>query len=1082
MSIDLAQVGLEFATEGLKQGETAALGTFDRVEKGALKTQATVGATGKVFEQVAQQSIKAAQAGAQQARASQAATGWFEKEAAAIRAKSSVMLSETQVYQQVKAALELRVAAGQKLVAQEQREVAEVAAVIAANQAAASSAKAASGGIGEVGKAAAGTGTGLRTMGTSIANMAAQALGARAGIGGLVASVSTFAVGTLTSLGIIGGLSLLALGYQKLTEAARATEKKIQDVIDRLIKQREEAARTAKADLADTQSRATRIQAEINLARTRYEVLFKSTDLTGGIGTAREIARAQMISLTNELSALQPALLQGQANVGSQVRENREKEIQQLVTLIGLHKASAADLARRKQLIAEDTAELAKAGITLEERARLQAEINTLTVAGTKEAIAAQKAHNRELVAWIAHMNELAPKLEVAKDVAVALAVAQGRAQGNQIFARTGQIQSVPFTKDAAKLGFIPDPNAIGKALEAIDRIKAHAAERSREISNLFNDAFKDFFARGLKDWEAFFFSVQQLAGNAAQLIAKDIAFKMKEGLSVSSLERAGGKALAGAAAGLGVGLASGSAGLGLVGGAVGGFAAGGPLGAAVGAVSGFVSGLLSSAAKARAAAQQLHDARVAFESSLDDFAAIGHPRGVLGDALKRLNDYAKALQKEAAEAAALATGGGSFNPDLHGGRTQAQETALSAAELQKELDAMNKAIAAGGSGRGARDYVAALLEIRKAYEANIQAIKEQIALEEKRFGEDLAVRQLRAQGRNAEADAVAFANQQAREAADVQKAMGTAINQAVLDALALTQAMEAVAFAEQQAAAAAQKKFDDAQSVADIEARILENLGKDKDAAAARRAIAIAAELHAAQLLVDQGIITQQMFNDLAASFEVLAEATAAATAAAEAQAAFQKAQTARGIDAEIAGLTGDTAGAARINEEIRRASERNRVKGLFDEGVITGAQFDAWNAAFNQSLTQVTAATEALTRAGSGSDIGLTVARTITGVQADTMTSYLATISFNTSRLVELQSGAPVGSVGFRGALSATSQNFGGTTGPQQVTMHFGGGITIRAAPGETAGQAIDRWIDQKLGTNLSLRRDAAGITPSA
>jgi hypothetical protein len=283
-------------------------------------------------------------------------------------------------------------------------------------------------------------------------------------------------------------------------------------------------------------------------------------------------------------------------------------------------------------------------------------------------------------------------------------------------------------------------------------------------------------------------------------VIAEDIAFKMKNGLAVSGLERAGGRLLGGAAAGLAIGNASGSPVLGGLGGAAAGFAVGGPLGAVAGGVSGFVSGLLSSAAKAREAALKMAEARKAFETNLADFVAIAHPRGSLGDALANLTRQAQELQK----AASAAVGGDEKSRQQALGAGDVSK--LSQAQIQAALDAKNLAIAHGASGRAARDYLAELLRVRKAYDDNVAAAKEQRALEEKRFGEDLAVRQLRAQGRDAEAEAAAFANAQAREFADVQKGMGDAINQTILDSLTLTQAMEAQAFAARQAAVEAQK------------------------------------------------------------------------------------------------------------------------------------------------------------------------------------------------------------------------------------------------------------------------------------
>lgn len=199
-----------------------------------------------------------------------------------------------------------------------------------------------------------------------------------------------------------------------------------------------------------------------------------------------------------------------------------------------------------------------------------------------------------------------------------------------------------------------------------------------------------------------------------------------------------GGSALGGAALG---GLSGATAG-----------AAGGPIGIIVGGVIGMVGGLFGAAKKAAEAAEAMRKATKAFDLALDDFIAIAHPRGALGDALHQLKASLLSLQESIPKPE-----GSKYSSSNHGGRSQAQEEAQNAKQLAAELDAMNAAIAAGGNGRAARDYVAALLKIATAYEEAIAKYKAMALEEQTVFNASLAVRQANLQGERDYAETVAL-------------------------------------------------------------------------------------------------------------------------------------------------------------------------------------------------------------------------------------------------------------------------------------------------------------------------------------
>lgn len=886
---DLAQVGLEFSTAGLKAGETAALSSFDRVEQGALKTQATVGATGKVLQDVAQ---KATQAAAQQNRVTQDAVGWYEKEAAAIRAKSNVMLSEVETYRRV-------MAARRDSIALADRERAETVAFVQDLKRKEEAAAAAAVPVAGVGKAAAGTAPGLRTMSTGLANLAAQEIGLRSGLGSLLGAVGNFGFGALTSLGIFAGLAAIALVWDELTSKSRALEAAVADATKAIDAQsRAGHGGSATAALIGGATDAARAKAgggvgevtaelyavkqfimlrgamtseeakeEIQLKRTadmlkleaqaRYasiqatkEHLTVLTGLLGSLGgliTARLADRESVVLAQRLLGDLNAKIAAGIPIIGDhiaalQARKAIEEALKQplydrlALEAVDFQQTKAMTEARdrlnavltlgvgglaQEQLAQAETAKVVAAAQerwALYTKTLADTTLGHLTVeraaakgnATAKEYLATTRAQIEALNALNAKTSVLASlnldQVGVVKiqDKAVRDYIANIPLIGQRLKVEFAKIINapIPYAKGAALLGFIPENIEVIKA--RLDRIREHTAETARGMNGLFNDAFKDFFARGLKDWEAFLFSVQQLAGNVAGLIAKDIAFKMKEGLKVSGLERA-----------------------------LGGVAT------AVGVAGPFVSAITGHGAEQREKARQAEEALKGFNLALGDFVAIARPRGVLGDALVSLTKQFEDLATQAAAAAGVRSSGGSAL-----GFTS-EEIARRLAATQKTIDA-NQGTYDFQRRRNAeveREYLNNLLALRKAFDDNIEATKRRIALERQQLSEDLTVRALRAQGLTAEADAAAFQLQQQREFQAAVEKYGAsqteaekAANFAILAQLGYTQGLEREAFLKAQAAEA-QRKLNEQLSIGlSLDEQLFTAKGDLAGAAKARR------------------------------------------------------------------------------------------------------------------------------------------------------------------------------------------------------------------------------------------------------
>jgi hypothetical protein len=84
------------------------------------------------------------------------------------------------------------------------------------------------------------TGQGIGTVRSTMASLTAMAIGTRGTLGTLGSAMLFFSFGNLVSIGIIGGIAALALGYRKITEDSRRTREEAGKALDRI---REAASR-----------------------------------------------------------------------------------------------------------------------------------------------------------------------------------------------------------------------------------------------------------------------------------------------------------------------------------------------------------------------------------------------------------------------------------------------------------------------------------------------------------------------------------------------------------------------------------------------------------------------------------------------------------------------------------------------------------------------------------------------------------------------------------------------------------------------------------------------------------------------
>jgi hypothetical protein len=744
MGVDLAQVGLEFSTQQLKEGETAALSTFDRVEKGALRTQGAVAGIGSVMADVATRS----QATAQQ-----------------IETLRAALLRQGLTADQVASAMQ-KMDASLVQIPPHLEQVAQATQTM--------------GGHAQIGSMH------LQHMGFAMTALASSAVGVPSVVGQVGYALANLGIGTVTLIGIVAGLAAIIKGYEALTKSAREAEKAQRDLVDAGLQLAEQnrsrpelisASQETRAQLEGQRTTQLRqlqdFQSQIHAANVELAAATAATVdslPTALLKLTRAQGEAQTLAVAIGRTGL--ALLGYAGETARLEKEAADERRKQLRALFDLGQNNAIAIAKLYQdVVAEESALVAKA---------LEANMRRLQDADKLNA------RERERLGLLLLQQTAIEAAERARARALAVPALdlgitpqdQNMAKYNPFGRTTVSPAGDLFSRDdaIALLG-----NARLKAQQELDnRIAAHAAQTSREIRRVFDTDLVELLTKGLTDWAHFFQALGGIAADAAKIIGDDIAFKLKEGLKVGLGERL----LGGAAAGFGVGTAVGSPGLGAVGGAAAGFVASGgdPFGALAGAISGFVSGLLGSSAKANKAAEDMRLAAIAFGQSLADFVAIANPRGPLGDSLEALTRQAMELQKQAV----AAQGGVSFgNWDV---------TKTTQADLQKLIDRTNGA---------AQRYLTSLLDIRKGYDAAILKAKELFSIQEKQFNQDSGVQILRLSGQEEQAARLELQYQQERAMADALK-QGYAA--ATIAQLTYLQGLQTEALVKAQAAEAQRK------------------------------------------------------------------------------------------------------------------------------------------------------------------------------------------------------------------------------------------------------------------------------------
>lgn len=629
----------------------------------------------------------------------------------------------------------------------------------------------------------------LRSMATAATLLSA----AKGSIAGVLAAVGGLAAGYVAYNAVQKKLAEDEAKYNAELERTLAAQQALANVpapvtaasgtpvkaVDEEAVKKAQAVRDAAADRVRLAQQALELEGMIGREADLQVVRNKAVnDLT----EARRELQGELLALTEaavaeELRLAESTVLQRRARELAQANADRVRAAADLVELAGLEGVELARVRAQQQAAA----------------AVLQAR-RTLTGQELEDREAAVAEELRLTLQAIETNDQLEKRKELAKEAAQAAKKAAKEQE------RLAQAFADQFQRTLSG---------------GIERVLRSGLDGFRDFTQTLKDLFLKVFADILA---ANVFKRLTAALGAA--LPTGVAGAQTPGaglpgigsMTTTPLMQYGGAALGGLAVGYGVGSMTTNRTLGAVGGAATGALMGaqvaGPVGAIVGGVAGLVGGLLGSAAKAKEAAEKMRQAREAFEANLQAFVdkAAGTDTP-LKAALRDIEEQRKALVEQAK---AVLPKGTKVTGDPEGVLKVYDQLAASGNRL---LQAAAKNLA---------PYVEKLREINAAAAELRRQAEAEFAQQQRQLQEDFRVRELRAQGNTAEADALQFAQQQQREYAAAVKASADATTLAALAAAQLAERQKFAADqqrrAEEEAKAAAQAQEDQRRRVRALE------------------------------------------------------------------------------------------------------------------------------------------------------------------------------------------------------------------------------------------------------------------------
>jgi hypothetical protein len=445
-------------------------------------------------------------------------------------------------------------------------------------------------------------------------------------------------------------------------------------------------------------------------------------------------ATARRDALARDLARKQAAFARGtNENPYAKPFAEEEKEIRRLNALILAGQRDIED--RRQEAAIARNAEWYQA---VEDQRALDAETRRLN----KAAHAERMRQAEEYIAKLSRINV---------DVSAAAANVAGRAS---LPIGTAPIYQDPEAERYMR-GKIEQEKFDREWRERQDREKREAEEKySRDMRQIWRAGLGRILTDGTESFREFFEGVLSLFSQLMSRMEQE--GKNKGGMF--QMLGLGSAAIGGAFAGYQFGQQAGDRGAGAFGGAAIGAMNGamiaGPLGAVVGGLTGLAGGLIGASEAANKAARALKEMQQQLDANIDAYTDKSFGGMSLDRQIEEAKREADRLREDAFKA--FPGNGPWFNPNANPDPRLAER----------------------------------LAEIAASEARYIELLKQEQAIKNQQFGEDLEVRALRAQGLDKEADALALKNRHEREYAEAVKA---GIDEVTLARLKEVQAMEAV-------------------------------------------------------------------------------------------------------------------------------------------------------------------------------------------------------------------------------------------------------------------------------------------------
>lgn len=596
---------------------------------------------------------------------------------------------------------------------------------------------------------------GMGRLTNSLESFAAHLAGVHPVIGKVTTVLTELGVGGPVTLGVVAGVAAIVFAYEKLTEASRKVEEasnKAFEAVGKMLR----AQRLGVG--ADMQTNISAMQAQEAALRAGIAGGEKTPE-AAGMKKLLDDKRADLAALVKQEAGANVLLAQLRAadshsqgatytsNLAMLIQNNRDNQQYRQAGLKLL-----ADDQKKLSIVQQVTPNDLAAAAMWTQRIK---ELHDAIYPKVKEESFMKRFADELKNSPLFHIN-LGGGVSSAIDQQLLKNPTLAGLSGNQ--PRNGyldDLQKVYDTKAEADAKYRAQQKQYKDEAEARDR--AAAQKYADDMRDIWRQGIGKIITDGTKSFRDFFEDV-------LQMFSRMMARMAQEGKANGGMYKAlgvGSAAITGAFAGYQIGQQQGSASgggiLGGIGGAAAGFEIAGPLGAVVGGLTGLAAGLIGGASAARAYAESLKQAAKQVAATIADLHDLAV--GTSGSLDSQIRHAREQFDQARTTATAASVGHGTWwqSPD------------------------------------GIAALAAQLSQLTADEAAYIERLKQEQAIKNKQFSEDLQVRLLRAQGQDVAANALALKLQQQREYDAAVKAGADAATLAFLQTVQAAETLKKV-------------------------------------------------------------------------------------------------------------------------------------------------------------------------------------------------------------------------------------------------------------------------------------------------